>query len=100
VKKLVNLRKKIVALRRGSIRRLCREIRHDICAFGRLHAEGNVLVAMNVSDDQATLKVSVGDLDWAEGQSVENLLEVGQASYIHDQTIEITLPPWSGTWLK
>ena len=86
--------------RRGGIRRLCREIRHEICAFGRLHAEGNVLVAMNVSPDQATLRVAVDELGWEEGRTVENLLGIGRASPVHHKTITITLPPWSGTWLK
>ena len=100
VKKLVALRKQIPAMRRGGIRRLCREIRHDICAFGRLHAEGNVLVAMNVSPEQATLRVAVDELGWEEGRTVENLLGIGRASPVHHQTITIALPPWSGTWLK
>lgn len=99
VKKLAALRKQIIALRRGGIRRLCREIIHETCAFARLHPEGNVLVAMNASPDLTTLTVSVADLGWQEGRSVQNLLGVGQAAQVNNQTLAITLPPWSGTWL-
>ena len=100
VKKLAGLRREIPALRRGSIRRLCREIRHDICAFARLHEEGNIVVAMNASPDSNTLWVSVEEIGWQDGRTVENLLGIGQVSPVKNEHIEITLPPWSGSWLK
>lgn len=99
VKKLARLRTKLIALRRGGIRRLCREIRRDTCAFARLHADGNVMVVMNASPERSTLTVSVADLGWQEGRSLENLMGVGQATPVQAQAVAVTLPPWSGTWL-
>jgi glycosidase len=93
VKKLAGLRREIPALRRGSIRRLCREIRHDICAFARLHEEGNIVVTMNASPDANTLRVSVEEIGWQDGRTVENLLGIGQVSPVKNEHIEITLPP-------
>jgi glycosidase len=100
VKKLVSLRKQIPAFRQGSIRRLCREIRHDICAFGRLHEQGHVVVAMNTSPNVQKLSVSISEIGWQDGWLPENLLGIGQVSPVRNGQIEITLPPWSGTYLK
>jgi glycosidase len=99
VKKLAALRKQHIALRRGNMRRLCREVRQDCCAFARLHAEGSVVVAMNASPEQHTFSVPMDGLNWQEGRPLQNLLEIGQAKPVNGGNIEITLPPWSGTWL-
>lgn len=100
VKKLAALRKQTPALRRGNIRRLCREIKHDICAFARLHEEGNVVVAMNASPESQKLTVAVQEVGWQDGWLPENLLGVGQVEPVKNGQIAITLPPWSGSWLK
>jgi hypothetical protein len=100
VKKLVYLRKQFTALRRGSIRRLCKEIRHDICAFARLHEEGNIVVTMNTSPNTQRLNIFVNEIGWQDGYLPQNILGIGEVSPVKNGHIEITLAPWSGSWLK
>jgi cyclomaltodextrinase len=100
VKKLVYLRKQLPALRRGTILRLCKEIQHDICAFARLHEDGNIVVSMNASPEVQRIRIQISQVGWQDGYLPENILGVGLASPVRNGQLEVTLPPWSGSWLK
>lgn len=100
VKKLANLRKQYPALRRGSIRRLCKEIKYDTCALARLHGEGNLVISMNTSPERQKFTIFVNEVGWHDGYHPENLLGIGEVSPVRNGHLEISLPPWSGSWFK
>jgi glycosidase len=99
VKRLVALRKRLPALRRGDFRILCKDLNSSCSAFARLHSERSLVLAMNASPTTHNIQVSVADLGWQEGRLVENLLNIGSVSAVSNGQVEVSLPAWSGTWL-
>ncbi|OQY30672.1 MAG: hypothetical protein B6I38_07035 [Anaerolineaceae bacterium 4572_5.1] len=95
VRQLIALRKRIPALRRGEyIRLLANE---EIYAFARRLGEEKILVAINLSGAEQTLRIPVTDL-WTDGREARSLLN-HQKFGVADGHIELTLSAWKGIWI-
>jgi glycosidase len=98
VKKLVWLRKKSPALRRGDFQSIPDDGAGTCCAFSRQLAEEAVLVAVNASSSRESLRLPVTKFDWQNGDSGTNLIG-GQKYPVRDGFIELEIDPWDGLWV-
>jgi len=99
VKTLISLRKRLPAMRRGDYRRIFADGRRRCYAFARILGDEKVLVVMNASSARRHIRMQVGSLGWEDGRILHNLL--GEGEYlVSGDTVLITLPPWSGVWVK
>jgi cyclomaltodextrinase len=103
VKTLIALRKRLPALRRGGYERLCMDVEDACVAFARTHDEGTVVVAMNASPDTRTFCVAVQPIGLEDGCVLKNLIPnyANNEEYVvAGGCFDITLQPWSGTYLS
>ncbi len=99
VQKLVLLRKRIPALRRGNFKRLLVNDARGCFAFSRSLGDENVVVALNTSSTRRSLRLPVSSLGWQDGLIVHDLL--GEGEYIvSGDTLYVSILPLSGLWLK
>jgi glycosidase len=95
VQKLIAARKEHPALRRGDLNRLHLSEENHWYAFCRQLGEDQVLAVINPSDETRQISVPVQDLDWQDGRVVEDLI-TGARYRISENTLDVTLGPWSG----
>lgn len=74
VRELIDLRRREVALRRGTYRHLHSE--GDVYAFERVHDDGTIVVAVNASTGSARLDLGVADRLWGETTPIEGVVEL------------------------
>ena len=98
LKKVIATRKRLPALRSGGYRHLAAEDHGASLAFARLHAEENVLVALNSGLTPNRLSVPVADLGWEDGRTVRSLLDHGEYT-VSGGVLALDLPPRSGLWI-
>ena len=98
VKKLVAARKRLPALRRGAYRHMASVNHGQSLAFARLYGEESILVALNTGAIHHRLTVPVGELGWAEGRILHNLLDPGEY-VVAGGALALDLPPRSGVWI-
>ena len=95
---LISLRKRYVALRRGSYKRVMVDDRRNVYAFARTLGDKAVLVVLNASAAQRHLRLPVKELGWKDGLILHNLL--GFEEYIvSGDNLVVSVPPWSGVWV-
>ena len=99
VKKLIALRKKIPALRRGDYYRLMVDTGNDRYAFVRSLGREKVVVAMNAGAHKQSVEVPCAGLGWEDGHPLRSLLD-GRKYTVLGGKISLTLPPWGGTWIS
>jgi glycosidase len=100
VKNLVNLRKRLPVLRRGDFQTVCVKSEEACYAFIRKDREQQILVAMNASPDQRTLKIPVRNIGWENEITLHNLTQPEVEYQIQDGCEEVNLPAWGGTWIS
>jgi cyclomaltodextrinase len=99
VQRLIHLRKRIPAIRRGNFVRLFVDDPRGCYAFSRGLGDEKVVVALNTSSTRRILRLPVSSLGWRDGLIVHNLL--GEGEYIvSGDTLNIQISPHSGLWLK
>ena len=96
VQELIGLRKRFPAMRRGDYIRLLAEEKGY--AFSRKLGAEKIVVAMNLSENEETLRIPVGDL-LKDGNELRSLLNHEKFG-VREGFIEIKLDAWSGVWLK
>jgi len=95
---LISIRKQRAVLRRGNYQRIFVDDHRGCYAFARTLGDESILVVLNASPIQRHLRIPVGDLHWADGRILRNVL--GRNEYIvAGDTILVSLPPWSGAWV-
>jgi cyclomaltodextrinase len=95
---LISLRKRYVALRRGSYKRVLVDDRRNVYAFARTLGDETLLVVLNASAAQRHLRLPVKELGWKDGLILHNLL--GFEEYIvSGDNLVVSVPPWSGVWI-
>lgn len=95
---LISIRKQKAVLRRGNFQRIFIDDHRRCYAFARTLGDESILVVLNASPIQRHLRIKVGDLRWADGRILRNLL--GREEYVvAGDTILVSLPPWTGAWV-
>lgn len=98
VQRLITLRKRLPALRRGDYRTVLVDGKRGGYAFARTLGDEVVLVLINASSTRRHYHLPVQDLRWADGRIVKNLLN-SQEFIISGDELGITADPWSGYWI-
>ncbi len=96
VQQLIALRKDHPALRRGTYTRLFADEKSYV--FARALGAEKILVAMNFSDENVTLRIPADAL-WQNGYETRNLFNYNKIG-VRDGHLEMELSAWSGTWLR
>jgi glycosidase len=99
IQKLIYLRRKIPALRRGDYLPILKEEARSCFAFARCLGEETILVAINAGPTRRQLRLKIDKLGWKDGQIVRDLLGT-QEFIVSGDTISFALPSYCGMWLK
>jgi cyclomaltodextrinase len=100
IKKLIDLRKRHIALRRGDYVKV-NYISNPACyAFLRKTIDDQILVIMNASDSEQRIPIGVDELGWEEGRTLTDMINPAEQYIITNRILEITLPAWNGIWLS
>lgn len=99
VKKLVSLRKRSPALRRGSLQSILVDDARSCCAFLRQLGDERLLVVINSSSNRRQLHLPVEKLGWKDGTIVHNLLDSNEMT-VSAGSLLVTIPPLSGMWVQ
>lgn len=99
IRKLISLRKRSRALRRGELRFLSLVGSPRACAFSRTTERDAAVAVFNASAVPASLAVGVSELGWTEGGKLRGLLYGGEFE-VQDGCIPLTLTPWQGCILE
>jgi glycosidase len=99
VQQLISLRNRNTELRRGDFHRLLADAGKNCYAFARGLGEEKIAVVLNFGKTRSTVQLPVATLDWKDGRIVHN--QVGEGEFIvSGNTLSLTIPPFSGMWLK
>ena len=99
VQRLISLRKKHPALRRGDYLSLMTEDANGGYAFARTLNEEKIIIAVNVSRTENSFWIPVKMLNLDEGSVLHHLSGPGE-SMVENGAIRITIPPFSGKILR
>jgi cyclomaltodextrinase len=98
IQNLISIRKQRAVLRRGNYQRVFVDDHRGCYAFARTLGDESILVVLNASPIQRHLRIPIGDLHWADGLILRNLL--GRNEYIvAGDMVLVSLPPWTGAWV-
>ncbi|HKJ27023.1 MAG TPA: alpha-amylase family glycosyl hydrolase, partial [Anaerolineales bacterium] len=95
VQKLIAARKRHPAMRRGDLERLHLSEENKWYAFSRKIGDDGVIAVINHGEQTHQITVPVTSMGWAENTVVEDLLTHSRYR-IDENTLTLTLPPWSG----
>jgi cyclomaltodextrinase / maltogenic alpha-amylase / neopullulanase len=98
VQRLVTLRRRFAALRRGNLVQVQAEDAKHSLAFGRVLGQEKILVVINASETKRSLRISTRALGLADGRILHNLTGPGEF-IVADEEINVTAPAWSCSWL-
>ena len=99
VKMLIAIRRRNLSLREGEFIHIMTDDRRRIFGFARTLEAEKILVAINASSSRRILHLPIQQLEWEEGRILHNML--GSEEYlVCREHVTITLPPWSGVWLR
>jgi len=98
IKKLSDIRKDNIALRRGDITKLKDSSNAGIFAFGRGHTDQNIIVAINTSSRKITETITV-DSYASDGDVLEDIFadSDGQVITVASNSIDVTIPAYGIT---
>lgn len=98
IRKLITVRKKTVALRRGDLKRVYVNDNQNEYAFARVLGEDKVLCVVNFGEEPRKLLVPVVEVGLNDGAALTDLL-TNERYDISQGNLEITLSPWNGVLL-
>jgi glycosidase len=99
IKRLITLRKKHAALRKGEYTSLGNNNQPSCLQFARTDAEDQILIAMNASAAEQEVSIDIQKLGWEDGKVINDLLYQKNHFTVKNGSLELKLPAWSGTWL-
>ncbi len=99
IQKLVSIRKKSPAIRRGDYRELLVDDKRAGYAFARKSGENSLLVVINASGTRRSFKIPVKDLGWVDGRILSNVLTRDEF-IVSDTDVKITVEPWDAIWVR
>jgi glycosidase len=95
VQKLIAVRKKHAALRRGEMARVHLSADNRWYAFSRILGEDKVIVVINPNKEAREVEIPLKKLGLPEGTLFEDVVTSGRYR-MSNQTLKVTLGPWSG----
>ncbi len=98
VKRLIQLRKAEVALRRGDFRFISVEDSSRCCAFVRQHARERVLVAANAGAHERTVGIHLETLGQVDRSAIRPLLGEAFNWWVDEDCLRVSLPPYGVFW--
>ena len=98
VQKLIALRKRTPALRRGAFRTLTAHNQKGCVAFARLLGAENILVVANASEVKRHCHLPVAALGWEDGRIVRDMLG-GAEGIVDGDTLHWDILPHQVVWL-
>jgi len=99
IQHLIELRKRLPALRRGDYRRLLADDPRGCVIYSRGLGKQQFLVALNASSTRRQLRLPVNTLGWQDGHIVRNLIGTGEF-IISGDTLSLSIEPWSGLLIQ
>ena len=97
IQRLIAIRKKNPALRRGTYQAVLKDDKQGGYGFARVLGEKSLLIVLNASATRRNLRLAVDALDWKDGRLVRNLIS-GEEMIVVGNELNLTLEPWSGIW--
>lgn len=98
IQKLISIRKKNSALRRGSYQEIFKDVEKGGYGFIRVLGEECLMVIFNASDTSHEFHLPVDDLAWHDSQIVRDWIS-GEELRVTENMLNLTLEAWSGVWL-
>jgi len=99
IKRLIELRKQHIALRRGEFVSV-KNISNSACyTFLRKWYDDKILIIINASNCEERIDINANELGWEEGQKIVDLIDRSKEYFITDHMLIINLLAWSGIWL-
>jgi glycosidase len=99
VQRLIGLRKRLPALRRGSYHRLMVDDNRGCYVYARVLGDEKLIVALNTSGTRRNLRVPVGEIGWIDGRILQS--QLGEGEFIVSGTdLLINVDPYSGLLLR
>lgn len=95
IRKLISLRKRHAALRRGDMERVYVSDEHSGYAFVRTLGEEKIICVVNPGEETRKLSIPAGEVGLKDGEALTDLMSGGRYG-ISEGMLEITLPPWGG----
>lgn len=100
VRRLIGLRRELLALRRGDFRRICLDESQSCFAFARLTPTQQVVVALNASPLSREIYIPVDAVPWSDGMLVADVIHPGVKYQVENNCIMLALPAWGGVWIS
>ncbi len=98
VQKLITLRKKFAALRRGDYRRILTDETRQCFAFARKIGDQSVLITLNTGATYRHLRLPIGDLSWQDGEIKRDLLG-GDEFIVSGDFLSLKIDAKSALWI-
>jgi glycosidase len=98
IHKLISIRKKNPALRRGSYQEVFKDSKRGGYGFARVLGDENLLAVMNASGTRRQFKIIVDALTWQDGRIVHDVIN-GEEMIISGNELSLTLEAWSSAWI-
>lgn len=98
IQRLITIRKKTPALRRGAYQEVFREGKRGGYGFTRTLGEEGLLVVLNASGTRRNYRLVVDGLEWQDGRIVRDLIS-REEMIISGNELNLTLEAWSGAWV-
>ena len=99
IKKLIRLRKEKTCLRRGTYRLIENALSDTTLAYCRVVDNDSAVVAMNISNSAAEIKIDLLGTGLENCSRLRNLLAADEYA-VNDQSVVIRLPQYSGALLQ
>lgn len=98
IHRLISMRKKNSALRRGSFLEVFKDNKRGGYGFARVLGEESLLAVMNASGTRRNFRVTVDALNWQDGRIVHDVIS-GDEKIVSGNELSLTLEAWSGAWV-
>lgn len=99
IQRLIAIRKKNTALRRGSYLEIFKDDQKGGYGFARVLGEQSTLIVLNASSTRRHYRLEVDQLGWQDGRIVRDLI-AGEEMIVAGDELILTLQPWSGVWVE
>lgn len=98
IQKLISLRKRCAALRRGAYLRVWADDARQSFAFARKLGEQSILVVLNIAATYRHLRLPVNALGWRDGEIKHDLLE-GSEFIVSGDSLSVRINAKSALWI-
>ena len=98
IHKLISIRKKNPALRRGAFQEVFKDSKRGGYGFARVLGDESLLMVMNASGTRRQFRLVVDALNWQDGRIVHDEIS-GEEMIVSGNELSLTLDSWSAAWV-